>query len=609
MVNIRQHLAQTLRAGSSYVKKHQTVAFSELFALAALLVLGLSFASSSTKTLTYQGSLHHKAPVETYNIRSAEGAFTAELTFAEDKKNNAVNTMTLALHDDQGTQLAFSESGSPVAIFNEVNKGEYRITVSTNDSFKGNSDYTLKVTVPASDTVAPSVSIDSPGNDATVSDTISIIVTASDDVAVDRVIIQIDNGAIHTLDNTESWEYSLDTTTLNDGAHTALVTAYDTSENVTSTSVSFTVENSTHNDGVNTDDSENTTVSDYLWISPSTIADLPTSGDAWQEIVDDANRLPADGGGASVGDQNSRHDQYTLAAALACVRTNETSYCDKATGGLLDAIGTETDDRGRWLAVGRNVGAYTIAADIMDLRADGDPNSDGSQIEAWLSNLLERTLADNNDPDVQEKLIPFESGSNASAQEGFVYIAIAAYLDDQTKLDIGWDAFRTYACDPTAPDNEDIDLAKGVEYGWAHDGSSPCAINPLNTTKESVRIDGAIINDMRRGGYFTDPPGYTQYPWVGLEGFVPAAVVLQRSGYPAFDVADQAVLRTFQYLDYLKDRTGDTRWFDGNRAAETIQIVNTAYGENFLISVSGIGDGRTFGYTDWTHTAQSTIYP
>jgi hypothetical protein len=69
----------------------------------------------------------------------------------------------------------------------------------------------------------------------------------------------------------------------------------------------------------------------------------------------------------------------------------------------------------------------------------------------------------------------------------------------------------------TAPDNEQINIAKGIAYGWAHDDAKPCAVNPKGTTKTvpagrpgagtSHRIDGAIINDMRRGANTNGSPG------------------------------------------------------------------------------------------------------
>jgi hypothetical protein len=120
---------------------------------------------------------------------------------------------------------------------------------------------------------------------------------------------------------------------------------------------------------------------------------------------------------------------------------------------------------------------------------------------------------------------------------------------------------------------------------------------------ERVVVDGAIINDMRRGGVFQDPPGYTQYPWVGLEGLVPAAYVLHRQGYPAFEAGDRAIQRSLDYLLDLRNRTGETRWFDGRRASEVIHLANSMYRASFPVADRPAGAGRTIGFTDWTHTA------
>jgi hypothetical protein len=252
-----------------------------------------------------------------------------------------------------------------------------------------------------------------------------------------------------------------------------------------------------------------------------------------------------------------------------------------------------------------------IAADLLDLRADGDASSQGSRVEAWLRSFFTIKLAHNNDPSLLIPFEPFNSGSNGSAQEGFAYAALAAYLGDQARLERVWQAFRTYACDPGGLDLEQINLSKGVLFGWAHDDQQPCAVNPAGTSKvvpagrpgagRAVRIDGAIINDMRRGGEFQDPPGYTQYPWVGLEGFVPAALILHRAGYPAFSAGDNAVYRTLEYLWEVRQSTGDARWFDGSRADETIHLTNVAYGVKFLVVPTATGAGRTFGYVSYTH--------
>ena len=344
--------------------------------------------------------------------------------------------------------------------------------------------------------------------------------------------------------------------------------------------------------------------SNGIWISPATLRHLPMTGAAWDRLLADAE---ADPGSADVADQDSGHDVATLAAALVCARTQNPELCDKARAGVVAAIGTERG--GRWLAVGRNLTAYVIAADVMGLRADGDPDSAGTRVETWIRGFETERLADNNTGE-PSPFIPFASGSNASAQEGAAYAAVAAYLGDRVALERAWDAFRTYLCDPSAPDREHIDLHRGVESGWAYDDRHPCAVNPAGAAKQVppgrpgagqvVPLDGAIINDMARGGDLAWPPGTTQYPWVGLEGLVPAAVILDRAGYPAFAVADRAVLRAVRYLRDLELSTGSGTWFRERRCNEIVQLVNVAYGAHFRVDLP-TGGGRTVGYTDWTH--------
>lgn len=349
-----------------------------------------------------------------------------------------------------------------------------------------------------------------------------------------------------------------------------------------------------------------------IWVDHTQLLSLPTSGAAWDSMVTVMNSLPADGSGADVSNQDSNHDQYTLAAALVCARTSSTAYCTKARGAVESAIGTEvstlTTPRSpadnQWLPVGRNLASYVIAADVLKLRADSDPNSLGSRVNAWIAAFKGRVGSEG----VEFK--PFSSGSNASAQNGFAYAAVASYLNNTEMLGRAWDGFRTYAGDPTAPDRENINIKNAIEGGWTHAPSKPeaKAVNPLGTTKNGVRIDGAIGNDMVRGGSFTNPPGHSQYPWVGMEGFVPAALILHRAGFPAFQVADQAVKRAADYLWYLHKNV-DTYWWDAGdngRAAEVKHLVNTYYGTGYTV-VYPTGIGRTVGFTEWTHPNKAAM--
>lgn len=328
-----------------------------------------------------------------------------------------------------------------------------------------------------------------------------------------------------------------------------------------------------------------------IWISTQELKRLPTSGSAWRALL-----ATAEGpfGNADVSNQNSPHDVRTLAAALAAVRTGRADLRARATTALLGAIGTEAN--ARWLAVGRNMGAYAIAADVLGLRADSDPASAGSRIQGWLAGFLTRPLRHNNtDAQTTLKHAAWSSGSNASAQEGFVHAAIAAYLRDEKELAWAWNGFRRYAGDRSSPHK-----LSANDPSWQADPSDPVGIQDAGATKDGCRLDGAIGNDMARGSRFKCSPKYTQYPWVGLEGAVPAAVVLGRAGYPSWTVGNRAIFRACDYLWYLRQQTGRGAWFDGTRSRDTIVLVNRAYGSSFPVSLP-VGAGRTIGFTDWTH--------
>jgi hypothetical protein len=348
-----------------------------------------------------------------------------------------------------------------------------------------------------------------------------------------------------------------------------------------------------------------------IWVDKTSLLSLPTTGAAWDAMIVEANKLPADGSGADISNQDSNHDQYTLAAALACARTASATYCTKARAAVMDAVGTEiytlTTPRSpatnQWLPVGRNLGAYIIAADVLNIRATSDSQSDGTKFQNWIASFKGRFGTEG------AEFQPFESGSNASAQMGFVYSAAASYLNDQTMLTRAWDAFRTYAGDPTAPDREDININNAISSGWAAAPSKPeaKAVTPKGKISGSLDIGGAIGNDMARGGNVSATPGHTSYPWVGIEGFVPAALILHRAGYPAFEVADQAVKRTHDFLWNLSKV--DSYWWDAGdpgRAGEAKHIVNKYYGLTYTVPL-GVGPGRTVGYTDWTHPTKASL--
>jgi hypothetical protein len=106
---------------------------------------------------------------------------------------------------------------------------------------------TITVTVsnaPPPDTTAPMVSIASPANGATVSGTINVTASASDNVGVTSVQFRLDGADAGPADTSAPYSIAWNTTTAADGAHTISAVARDAAGNQTASApVTVTVAN------------------------------------------------------------------------------------------------------------------------------------------------------------------------------------------------------------------------------------------------------------------------------------------------------------------------------------------------------------------------------
>jgi hypothetical protein len=90
---------------------------------------------------------------------------------------------------------------------------------------------------------APSISIQSPGAGATVSGTVPVSGTASDEAGVAKVEVRIDGGAWVAATGKANWSYAWDSAGVPNGTHTVAARATDTGGLSTVTSVGVTVSN------------------------------------------------------------------------------------------------------------------------------------------------------------------------------------------------------------------------------------------------------------------------------------------------------------------------------------------------------------------------------
>ncbi len=113
-------------------------------------------------------------------------------------------------------------------------------------AYSGTGSYTITVTITDTvlDTTPPVVSITSPANGGTISDTVTISATASDNIGVTKVSCNIDGGT-WTDDTSSPYSWTLDTTGYADGStHTINCRAYDAAGNYDDDTITVTVDNS-----------------------------------------------------------------------------------------------------------------------------------------------------------------------------------------------------------------------------------------------------------------------------------------------------------------------------------------------------------------------------
>ncbi len=343
-----------------------------------------------------------------------------------------------------------------------------------------------------------------------------------------------------------------------------------------------------------------------MWITKADLMARPMSGTAWTNMK---NRADGSWGSANIADQNSTHDINTLAGALVFARTGTESYRTKVHDALMAVIGTDNNhdadctyspNMARSMAVGRNLTAYIVAADLIGMRPG--TSADASTFANWVSMLRYKKNCPNTSVWQNLSQTHDDSVSNGSAMAGGSRIAAAIYLGDKTELDNAWQTYQRYLGDLTKATSIKMS-ANSNGLTWSYDPNTHPGVNPPGTTKSGHKIDGAIINDQGRGGAFQWPPLYTQYPWEGLQGMFIQAQMLSRVGYPSFTAMSNAPKRALDYQYWLASDTGNSRWTtEGTSSGHdgwVVFLANKIYGTSYPGGPAT--GGKNMAWTDWTH--------
>ena len=346
-----------------------------------------------------------------------------------------------------------------------------------------------------------------------------------------------------------------------------------------------------------------------IWISREEIRSLPMSGAAWENV-----RAAAYGswGTPKLGLQTVQHGVYVLAGALVYVRSGDTSLRSKVRDGIMGAKRTldepaelllDTGDPNtnpRTLALGRQLGAYVIAADLIDL-GSFDPPAD-LEFRLWLAAIRTTTLPLSNPRWPTLVLTHERTASNWGCFAGASRIAASLYLGDMAdvaradSIFRAWAGERSYYPNVSGSVNGYFEPTSDFNSSWCCNpsawvnGNPPCILSGIN-------VDGAEIEDVSRGGGLQWPPGPSglSYTWEGLQGVFVQAEMLQRAGYPAYERSSKVLRRAMDFM-------GRAGW-----AWETVSryvpwIANRRYGTSYP-TMTPIPMGRIMGWTDWTHAS------
>jgi len=314
-----------------------------------------------------------------------------------------------------------------------------------------------------------------------------------------------------------------------------------------------------------------------VWTTAAELAVLPTTGNAWERLLDAANQpVPA----PNLSNQDDASSVIVMAKGLVYARLGEERYRGEVIAACMAVMGTE--DGGLTLALGRELAAYVIAADLVGL-----PEAEDARFRAWLRTVLTKPLSGRTLVSTHE-----DRPNNWGAHAGASRAAVAVYLGDRTELERTALVFRGHLGDRAS--------YAGFAFGaldWQADPTRPVGINPKGATIFGHSVDGVLPDDQRRSGPFAWPPPKENYVYEGLQGALATAVILHRFGYDVWNWEDQALLRAFRWLHEVADfpAVGDDTWQP--------HLINHYYGTSFPAPIP-TQPGKNVGWTDWTHAAR-----
>ena len=352
-----------------------------------------------------------------------------------------------------------------------------------------------------------------------------------------------------------------------------------------------------------------TYTSGAMWISSSELMSLPTSGASWEKI---ATAAYGSWGAADLQYPTNKHAIYTLAGALVSTRNGDVALRSKVRDAIL-AAKRSLDESTEWqsedgvLSAGRQIGAYVIAADLINL-----PSYDAvadNEFRSWLGPIRTTEIGTHS----RWKNLRYTCENATGNWNTFACasrIAASIYLGDTADVQRSSLIIRAllgersaYPADAPGK-NGYFEHTAGYQPSWACNDASWTGDNP-SCLKSEVNVDGVLVEDASRGGGCCVLQGDgVMYSWEALQGLFVSVELLYRTGSYGnpYTWSNNALKRT---LDFMQ-RSG---WAVTPPATYVPWLANARYGTCFPMSTGG--NGRIMSWGDWlyaTGTGSSTFF-
>lgn len=339
----------------------------------------------------------------------------------------------------------------------------------------------------------------------------------------------------------------------------------------------------------------------YPWFSPDELAALPRSGAGYDLMKATADLSPT----PNLCDQNNRSNATVLACAAMYHITGSEAYRVKATDYLTMVMGTEAgpdcDEGGKLLSLSRNIGAYALAAQLL--------NYYDEPFVTWMAGLADRVLwSAGGDHSLRASAVGTSEHKAIASNHGCAsrasLLAVAHYLGDMALVDEVAQAFHDYLGRDGS--RYHWDLAESQWQASYPDESGYRGINPVGAAVviDGVHryVDGSTPEDLKRiGGRRWPIPRSSNinYLYEGMDYTLATAYLLSRIGYPdVWEWEDSAILRFYHFTHSPSfaphpGRTGQPYEFallgaDVGDSHQTI-LVNAVYGTDFPTGNDGPG--------------------